>query len=227
METGAAGAALETLLASHQIVPLEPGALGPQADLLVMAYPDWTSELARALGEVQAYHKGIPLKRGMPREQLRARLKLAPRVFNALARRMVSEGQLEESAALVWLPGFRVRLNPQQQAQVDALLARFAASPFAPPSVKECQAALGEDLYAVLADGSVLVQVSPEVVFRKGDYDAMVEAVRGHLRQHGTLTVAEFRDLFKTSRKYALGLLEYLDASGVTVREGDNRRLAQ
>jgi selenocysteine-specific elongation factor len=37
--------------------------------------------------------------------------------------------------------------------------------------------------------------------------------------------VAEFRDHFNSSRKYALAFLEHLDTSGVTVREGDFRRL--
>ncbi len=53
----------------------------------------------------------------------------------------------------------------------------------------------------------------------------MMEFVRSHLKSHPTLTVAEFRDHFKSSRKYALAFLEHLDAIGVTVREGDFRRL--
>ena len=40
-----------------------------------------------------------------------------------------------------------------------------------------------------------------------------------------TLTVAQVRDHFTTSRKYALALMEHLDAIGVTVRDGDARRL--
>ena len=37
--------------------------------------------------------------------------------------------------------------------------------------------------------------------------------------------MAEARDLFNTSRKYILPLMEHLDAIGVTVRDGDFRRL--
>jgi len=40
-----------------------------------------------------------------------------------------------------------------------------------------------------------------------------------------TLTVTQVRDHFTTSRKYALALMENLDAIGVTVRDGDARRL--
>jgi hypothetical protein len=41
----------------------------------------------------------------------------------------------------------------------------------------------------------------------------------------GALTVTSFRDAFGSSRKYTLAFLEYLDASGVTIRDGDFRKL--
>ena len=53
----------------------------------------------------------------------------------------------------------------------------------------------------------------------------MKDFVLQYLQTHDGLTAAEFRDRFDTSRKYALGFLEHLDASGVTLREGDFRRL--
>ena len=39
------------------------------------------------------------------------------------------------------------------------------------------------------------------------------------------MTASEFRDLLGTSRKYAVPLLEWLDAHGVTIRNGDYRML--
>ncbi len=50
-----------------------------------------------------------------------------------------------------------------------------------------------------------------------------VEKIRAHLIAQKTITVAQVRDLFNTSRKYALALMEYLDAQGVTKRQGDER----
>jgi len=49
--------------------------------------------------------------------------------------------------------------------------------------------------------------------------------VVAHLREHQSITVAEVRDLFNTSRKYALGLLEDLDSRRMTKRVGDVRVL--
>ena len=49
--------------------------------------------------------------------------------------------------------------------------------------------------------------------------------VRAALEKNGQITLAEVRDLFNTSRKYAQALLEHLDAKGITVRNGDYRKL--
>jgi selenocysteine-specific elongation factor len=132
---------------------------------------------------------------------------------------------LEETGPLVIQPGHTIHFNPQQQRQVDSLLKRFAAAPYAPPSVKECQAEIGEDLYAALIDLGDLVMVSVDVVFRRMDYEKMIQQIRQLLSNRGTLSAAEARDHFNTSRRYVLAFLEHLDGIGVTQREGDIRKL--
>jgi selenocysteine-specific elongation factor len=132
---------------------------------------------------------------------------------------------LEEDGAFVRSPGHEIRFDPRQQRTVDDLLQRFAASPFSPPTAKDCMAEVGEELYAALVDLGKLVVVSPEVVFRREDYERMLAEVRGMLEQRGVVTAAEVRNHFDTSRRYVLALLEHFDAIGVTVREGDVRRL--
>jgi selenocysteine-specific elongation factor len=46
-----------------------------------------------------------------------------------------------------------------------------------------------------------------------------------YLRQNNEISVPQFKDLTQTSRKFAIPLMEYFDASRVTVRVGENRRL--
>ena len=57
------------------------------------------------------------------------------------------------------------------------------------------------------------------------DYDAMIAKILEALGQNGRITLAEVRDLFDTSRKYAQAVLEHLDANGTTTRDGDFRKL--
>jgi selenocysteine-specific elongation factor len=161
----------------------------------------------------------------MPREELKSRLKLAPRLFNLVLPKMAAEGVLTEGPKWAALPGHIVRFSPFQQVKVDKLMALFAATPYAPPSVKECQAEVGEDILSALREFGDLVAVSDEVVFGKKDYEIMVEKICQTLQQKGQISLAEGRDLLNTSRKYVQALLEHLDAIGVTVRVGDFRRL--
>jgi len=225
LETAEAANALEELLASNQIVPLEEGDPKSNSDLLVIAASQWGDLRARAVQMVTAYHQNFPLRRGIPREELKSRLKASPRLFNALARKLASEGALTESGSWVSQPGHEMRFDGAQQAKVQALMRRFAESPYAPPTVKECQSEVGEEVYNALLELGDLVSASAEVVFRKQDYEVMLEKIRQTIQQNGQISVAEARDLFNTSRRYALDLLEHLDASGVTVREGDFRKL--
>jgi len=92
--------------------------------------------------------------------------------------------------------------------------------------MKECQTAAGEEIVGALIGSGDLVAVSAEILFRKNDYDAMVAGVRKHLEAKGQISLAEVRDQFRTSRKYAQALLEHLDAIGTTRRLGDVRVLA-
>lgn len=219
-----AHAALQELLQSNQLVLLEPGQVGPNSDLLVIAHSKWVIDTQRALQEVEQFHHSNPLRSRMPKEELKSRLRMSPRLFTAALRKWISAGLVNEQGAFVYRQGFEVRFSVQQQALVIQLLKKFALSPFSPPSIKECQAEVGDEVYGVLVDQGQLIPVSGEVVFRRQDYDALLQAVREHFTRENTLTVAQFRDRFDTSRRFALAFLEHLDTTGVTVREGDVRR---
>ena len=227
LEAGEAQQALEELLAQGQLVLLEEReeALQAGGDQLVTSRAGWENLAATILKEVENYHRGNPLRRGMPREELKSRAKVGPRIFNAVLRKLVAGGQLQEAGPLVFQPGFEIRFSPQQEVSVKTLLGRFAAAPNAPPSVKECTAEVGEEIYGALIEMKTLIQISPEVVFRQQDYERMLAELKRLFGVHGTLTAAQVRDHFNTSRRYVLALLEYLDSIGVTTREGDVRRL--
>jgi len=105
------------------------------------------------------------------------------------------------------------------------LLAQFQQQPYAPPSVKEAVTAVGEEVLGALVERGDIVQVSPEVVFLASTYREMVARIRARIQQEGSITLAQVRDMFATSRKYAQAILEHLDEIGVTKRVGDARVL--
>ncbi len=223
LEAESAQAAVEALLSDGRLIALDGGRW--TVDSLVIPAPHWAALNDKALQMVEAYHKSYPLRRGMPREELKSKLKIAARIFNVLVTFNIERSTLHEVGNVLALPSHEIRFDNAQQAKVQALMRQFAANPFGPPSVKESQAAVGEDVFEALVELGQLVVVGQEVVFRREDYERMVAMVRGQIEKTGQITVAEARDMFNSSRKYILGLLEHLDAIGVTVRDGDFRRL--
>ncbi len=192
----------------------------------LLAARSWWSTLTETfVRQLSAHHAKFPLRAGMGREALRSGIKLDAKVFNAAMAQAAAGGLVLEEGATVRLPSHEVRLTPDQQRHVDALLAQFRRQPYATPSYKDSVASVGEEVLGVLIARGDLVQVSPEVLFLPETHENMVARIRTHIEQEGSITLAQVRDLFQTSRKYAQGMLEHLDEIGVTKRVGDERVL--
>jgi selenocysteine-specific elongation factor len=161
----------------------------------------------------------------MPREEPKSKLKLSPRIFNAVINTLVTQGELEERSAFLARPGHEITFDRAQQLKIQKLEHSFEQNPFNPPGIKECQAEVGAEVMNALIELGEFTAVSSEVVFRKQDYDKAVQMIRELLLQKERITLAEVRDLLHTSRKYAQALLEHLDVIGLTTRDGDFRRL--
>lgn len=190
----------------------------------------WRAIQDRVRVVLEAYHQSYPLRRGMPREELRSRLQeripgLGGRLFNQIVARSVGEGVVGENEGSVWEAGHEAELTAEQENQVNALVEIFERAPYTTPSVSECVADLGEELFGALIEKGTLVRISADVVYLRQTLDAMRERVVGHIREKGSISIAQVRDLFGASRKYAVPLMEYLDQEGVTKRVGDARVL--
>ncbi|HLO29947.1 MAG TPA: SelB C-terminal domain-containing protein, partial [Anaerolineales bacterium] len=225
LEPATAEAALKELLDSGSLVPLEEGLPAITSDFLVIARPHWNAVYEKVLDIIGTYHKNYPLRRGIPREELKSRLKLSAQAFNAILRRLLTAHTVTDYGAFLAQPEHKIIFNSNQQVKIQALMQKFEQNPFSPPSVKECQAEVGEEILNALVELNELITVSSDVVFRKGDYDLMVDRIKKELQHKDKITLGEVRDLFNTSRKYAQALLEHLDSTGITMRDGDFRKL--
>ncbi len=229
--------ALEALVQEGQILVLEAG-----ANVTPLAIPDasfivsrsgWGALQGRFEGLLGRYHQQFPLRTGMPREEVKSRLTrhlpdLGPRLFNEIVARALREGWLAEAgptADRLRLPSYQIQLTPRQQQSVDALLYTFRQAPYMTPSVSQSEEEVGSEMLNSLIEQGRLVKLSEDVVLLAETYEEMRDRVVTYLQEHGTITVAELRDLFDTSRKYALALLGYLDEKRITRRIGDERVL--
>lgn len=216
LDPATARTALQELKDSNQLITL-----GHQR-LSRVGWQQITDNISAIL---TAHHREHPLRVGISREELRSRLKLKAVVFNPLMERCVQEGVAVEAGAFVHAPNHTVTFTPAQQNKIDALWQHFAKTGINSPSVKECQATVGDDVYFALVDQGKVQPISKDVVYRRPEYKKFLGQIKEYLTEHGRINAAQTRDLFGTSRKYAIALLEHLDDLKITRRVGDDREL--
>lgn len=182
---------------------------------------------------LRAFHRDHPLSPGMEMEEVRDRLtgQPSPRLFRAIVETLEAEHAVARDGSLLRAPDHVVRLRDDEQSIADRIKALLAQTPLMPPDVKQIERELGiarpklGEVLRVLERERAVVRVAPDLYFLGDSVDRVKNGLRRHLSERSDITPSTFRDLFGTTRKYAIPLLEYLDREGVTVRVGDTRRL--
>ncbi|HSD03069.1 MAG TPA: selenocysteine-specific translation elongation factor [Gaiellales bacterium] len=111
--------------------------------------------------------------------------------------------------------------EPVPAAEADELHARLAAQPLTPPAIGPAD----ERPLAYLVETGRAVRAGRDLAFTEEAFATAQAAVVELAGGTGSVTLAQLRDRLGISRKFAQGLLEALDARGVTRRVGDERIL--
>ena len=176
---------------------------------------------SKVSGALHTYHNRNPRRPGVPVQEVRSRLDLPQAIFIKALAQLTAEGIVVESGRSLRLPDHQVELTPEMEKQVETYLAALREDPYSPSSEKT----LDPELLTVLVDSGKVVRVNESGVFTAEAYKEMADKIIAHLKSEGSITVADARTMFNSSRKYLLPLLEYLDQQQITRRVGDERVL--
>lgn len=192
-------------------------AIGSGDNRLLFTASGWEHLTKKAEAVVADYHGRFPTRPGIPKGELASKLRLSPN--SPALHKLFGDGILVESGTAVSIPSYHVQLTRDQQAKIDAFLRVLNENPYSPPG----EVTLEPDLLNLLIEQNKVVKVADGVVFSASAYKEMVDKVMAYAKDKGRVTLAEVRDLFDTSRKYAKALLEYMDEKKLTRRVGDER----
>ena len=185
---------------------------------------------------LKEYHSANPLSPGMPKQELLSRLGELwhidkEKTVSSILNMMVQKGIIkfkEKSAALT---GFAVELTEEQKADRTRILEAYRKAGIEMLKNDELAQVIGKAdgdlvpaLQADLASSGEIVKVSPEYFISSEGWEK-VKAAALSLESGQGFTLAEFRDSLGTSRKFASVLLQGLDKAGITVFDGERRRV--
>ena len=184
---------------------------------------------------LEAYQRRMPWRRGMPREQLKGRVASGTdnRLFDGILADLSASSRVAEHRGLVSLAEFEPVLSDGDRRVREALLRTLEQAGMSPPSEQSLhQVATPQDdpeavdrMLQTLIDDGLVIQTGPDLRFATSVLEHVRQRIVGMIQAGQEVTVATLRDGLQTSRRYALAVLEYLDATRITRRVGDRRVL--
>jgi selenocysteine-specific elongation factor len=184
--------------------------------------------------EILAFHEADSRATGLATSALRDRVdrRLTAKAFDAVLEVAQQRGLVIAERGQVRHPKAAVSAIAQEAEAREKLVALLATQGLAPAGVRDLASEAGVDpgiarkVLGQLASEGVVVRVSSEMHFSADAMAAARASLTSHLEAHPEgASAADLRDALGVSRKYAIPLLEYFDAQGVTRREGDLRVL--
>lgn len=181
--------------------------------------------------ELNNYHKKYPLAPGISRAQLKGFLPagLNQRDYDALLEGLQAGEVVAIKTDLVTIHGFEPEPSQADQNILEKLESIYRTGHLQPPSAKDALNSVGastarkEELFNYLLSKGILVKVSEDLFFHGEAYEEALNMLRRHFAEKEKLTLAEFRDISGSSRKFAQALLEHFDQAKLTRRVEDYR----
>jgi selenocysteine-specific elongation factor len=184
--------------------------------------------LGPAMAIIEAEHQLRPWSDGVEPGTIAKKLKLTPEQLPAVVDYLVLTSKITQNKGFLKLAGHEAQLNPDQLRMQGRLNARLSASPLAAPTRKDF---IDEDpKYEVvinfLRDKGDIIELKGGILFTKRDFDEIIRNLSDYLKSAGKATASDLKTHLKSSRKYVIPILEKLDQIGITIRDGDYRKLA-
>ncbi|HSM25946.1 MAG TPA: selenocysteine-specific translation elongation factor [Anaerolineaceae bacterium] len=216
---------LPILLKEEQIISLDKGNIQAKPIARICSGDWFNAQKNKTTQLLGNYHQLFKMRPGMPKEELKSKLGLDQGIFLSVLELFINLRIVELSDNFVKLSGFKATIDQVQTKLINQILNSFRDNPYSTPGLKELTESYGIELINYLQSENIIIAVNSDVAFLSENYNEMVEWVNKKIDTSGALSLAEFRDQFNTSRKYGLAFLEYLDKIGMTIREGDIRKL--
>ncbi|HEX9021280.1 MAG TPA: selenocysteine-specific translation elongation factor [Nitrospirota bacterium] len=187
----------------------------------------------KAIDLIRQFHKDNPLKTGLDKEELKGmlRMRLSAKILSLAIDGLIKKKQLEAEGSKLRIPGFRPTGGKAQDEVKTRIVEAIKKGGTQPPVREEFPALFGiserdaKDLLKLLADEGRTVRINDSLHLDRETVEKVRTDLKKHLEQKKEITMAEFRDLAKTSRKFAVPLMEYFDSQKLTQRVGDKRVL--
>lgn len=193
----------------------------------IVADSTWWGELyQRAAEAIDAEHTAHSERSGLDLKAFRSHLALGDSELEDTLVADLCRNDFATRQGVIRRRQHRPALPPALSKAGANLRTALAARPFDPPSRKELASDLAtRQALQFLHETGEVIFIKDDVVLSATAFTTMQERVAQTLRARGHATAGELRQALATSRRVIIPFLEQCDRLGLTIREGDARRL--
>jgi len=181
------------------------------------------------INKLEKFHNENRLKIGISKEELRTKISidLDNIEFNQLLNELENEEKVDIKGSFVKLFNHKIKLNEKEKEIKKEILEEFEKNIFMPPQVDEIivKNTKKEEVFNYLIEEGIIIHIKEDLFFLTSAVKKAKELLIDYLEKNQEITLAEYRDLLDSSRKYTLALLEYFDQNNITKRTGEKRIL--
>lgn len=193
----------------------------------------YNSFIASIKDELKKFHDENPLKAGMPKEELRSRYlgNINAKLGDSFISLLVENNIIKQNNENVSLKDFEINFSTVQNEIRENIEKIYLKEKFTNLLANDILQSLDynkkdiSQVYQALVDLDVLIMLKNDIIIHKDVYKDSLEKAKKFIRDNGSISLGEFRDLINTSRKYAILLLEDFDQKRITRRTEDKREL--
>lgn len=189
------------------------------------------SAFDRCAAALRERHARAPWRLGCSTAEIAAAMGVDDSVATRLLIAFHEDGRIGVRNRQWRLSDFVPALTREQRALFDETLAIDKDAPLVPSSYAAAMRAAdarriagAHDAFESLVAAGALVRISDDV-YRREQFTNARATVENALADGVSATTSQLRIALGVSRKYALPLLEHFDSLGLTIRDGDLRRL--
>lgn len=214
---------LELLLADEKVGDLKNGEYMSSQGLNKIS-----EEIIKKL---RLYQRQYPLRAGYPREEMRSRYfqGINTRSFNAIMKYLEEMGSIRSQEKEISLAAYNPEPGEKEKLAIDKIQETMDKELFSPPSLEELKAISKLDegdfneIISYLLRQGFLIKLPGDMYFSAMALEEGKKILIEYFSREEELSLAAARDLFNTSRRYTLPLMEHYDKSRFTRRIGDIR----
>ena len=219
LSEGEAATELDELVTSGNIFETNPGYIHKKK------YDEVLEKLKKLLAD---YHKRYKLKVGIPKVEIISKFKLSQKEVLELIELFIKNNEVRLEGNLVAEKDFVVNYDKKQLAEKARIEKELLNGGFTPPTIKELTNGVKASLELLdsLVDNTI-IRLDADLVLHRDVLTKAIEKVNEHFKNAEKMTLAEFRDITGSSRKYSMAILEHIDKLGITRRVENYRVLVK